>query len=448
MIPPTVDLCIVGAGAAGLAAGIFAAERNPHLTIELLDGAKTIGAKILVSGGGRCNVTHDVVTPEDFFGTRHLVRNVLAAFPVQDTIRWFASLGVDLKCEETGKLFPVTDKSRTVLEALLARNRVLGIVLHSGHRVTDIARLDDTQDADKPEPARFVIRHQEGETFARRVILATGGRSLPRTGSDGSGYELARRLGHQVTPTAPALVALVLDDRCFHSGLSGLSQEVEIQTLVQGRPVDRRIGSLLWTHFGISGPVVMDASRFWCLARECGEAAEVYGNFLPGRTTEQAREWFLHQAAKNPRRSLLKLLMEILPERCAEAFCRHVEGDPQQACAQVSRNIRDRLLSALTRFRFPVVRDRGWNFAEVTTGGIPLEEVNFRTMESKLVPGLYLVGEVLDCDGRIGGFNFQWAWATGRLAGRAAALSPIARSSEAGGNRKQGERAAGKSERR
>ncbi|MCS6287938.1 MAG: NAD(P)/FAD-dependent oxidoreductase [Nitrospira sp.] len=432
------DLCIIGAGAAGLAAGIFAAEQNPHLTIELLDGAKSIGAKILVSGGGRCNVTHDVVTPDDFFGTRHLVRNVLAAFPVQDTIQWFASLGVDLKCEETGKLFPVTDKARTVLEALLARSRALGVVLRPGHRVTDIARLEHVDVSDNTDASRFVIRHQEGETVARRVILATGGRSLPRTGSDGSGYGLAQRLGHRVTPTVPALVALVLDDCCFHKELSGLAQEVEIQTVVQGKAVDRRTGSLLWTHFGISGPVVMDASRFWCLARERGEAAEVYGNFLPGRTTEQAREWFLAQAAGYPRRSLVKLLMGVFPERCAEAFCRHVAGDPQQASAQVPRSIRDRLLSALTRFRFPVLRDRGWNFAEVTAGGIPLEEVNFRTMESKLVPGLHLVGEVLDCDGRIGGFNFQWAWATGRLAGRAAAVTPGA------GIGEQGERAAGK----
>lgn len=423
MTSPTVDLCIVGAGAAGLAAGIFAAEQSPDLTIELLDGAKSIGAKILVSGGGRCNVTHDVVTPDDFFGTRHLIRNVLAAFPVKDTVSWFASFGVALKSEETGKLFPVTDKARTVLDALLARSRELGVMLRPSHRVLDIARLDGTAESGATEPARFLIRHQQGETFARRLILATGGQSLPRTGSDGSGYGLARRLGHRVTPTVPALVALVLDDACFHPGLSGLSQEVELQTVVEGRSVDRRTGSLLWTHFGISGPVVMDASRFWCLARERGEAAEVYGNFLPGRTTEQAREWFLAQAAKNPRRSLLKMLIEFLPERCAEALCRHADGDPQQASAQVSRATRDRLLAALTRFRFPVLRDRGWNFAEVTAGGIPLEEVNFRTMESKLLPGLHLVGEVLDCDGRIGGFNFQWAWATGLVAGRAAATS-------------------------
>ncbi len=423
MTEPLVDLCVIGAGAAGLAASIFAAEQKPDLTIELLDGAKTIGAKILVSGGGRCNVTHDTVLPADFFGTPHLVRNVLAAFPVEETVRWFASIGVELKREETGKLFPVTDKARTVLDALIARSRDLGLALRQSHRVLDVGRLGNILESSQTDSARFVIRHQQGETFARRLILATGGQSLPRSGSDGSGYGLARRLGHRVTPTVPALVALVLDDACFHSGLSGLSQEVEVQTVVEGRSVDRRTGSLLWTHFGISGPVVMDASRFWCLAVERGETVELFGNFLPGRTADQAREWFLTQAGKNPRRSLLKILVELLPERCSEALCRHVDADPQQVAAQVSRATRERLLNALTRFRFPVARDRGWNFAEVTAGGIPLEEINYRTMESKLVPGLHLVGELLDCDGRIGGFNFQWAWATGRAAGRAVAAS-------------------------
>lgn len=423
MSQTTVDLCVVGAGAAGLAAGIFAAAHVSQPTVLVLDGANTIGAKILVSGGGRCNVTHHAVRPEDFFGTRHLVRNVLASFPVEATVEWFASLGVALTREETGKLFPVTNRARTVLEALTGRCRDLGVELRPGRRVVEIVRLGGAEAVDRHGPARFLVRHQRGELLARCVILATGGRSLPRSGSDGSGYDLARRLGHRVTPTVPALVALVLDDRCFHKGLSGLSQEVELQTVVEGRPVDRRTGSLLWTHFGISGPVVMDASRFWCLAREQGTSVELYGNFLPGRTPEQARGWFLAQAAGQPRRAAATLLTELVPERVAEALCRHVGADPQQAGAQVPRAIRERLLAGLTRFRFPVQRDRGWNFAEVTAGGIPLEEVDFRSMESKLVPGLYLIGELLDCDGRIGGFNFQWAWTTGRAAGRAAAAS-------------------------
>lgn len=411
-----VDVCIVGAGAAGLAAGIFAgegaAESGLSCQIVLLDGAKSLGAKILVSGGGRCNVTHDVVTPTDFFGNRHIIKNVLAAFSVQATIEWFASLGVDLQCEETGKLFPVTDKARTVLSALVNRCQELGLVIRPDHRVTDIVRLTGAESG-------FLIHHTHGILQAKKVIVATGGRSLPKTGSDGFGYELARRLGHHVSPTSPALAPLVLDETLFHKDLSGISQEVELTTTVKGSVVDRRTGSLLWTHFGISGPVVMDASRFWASAQETGQLVDLFVNFLPALTQESARQWFMEQAAGAPRRSLTKTLAYLVTERFAESFCRSIGIDGQTAVAQLPRKERDRLVMALTKFRLPVQQDRGWNYAEVTAGGVPLEEINFRTMESKLVPGLYLAGEILDCDGRIGGFNFQWAWATGWLAGKA-----------------------------
>ena len=418
MAHSTVDVCIVGAGAAGLAAAIFAAEVAGQAgcaqRIVLLDGAKSIGAKILISGGGRCNVTHDVVTATDFFGNRHIIKNVLAAFPVQATIDWFASLGVNLKCEETGKLFPVTDKARTVLTALVNRCHELGVVIRQDHRVTEVACLTGSE-------AGFVIRHTHGTLQAKKVILATGGRSLPKTGSDGFGYELARRLGHWVSATTPALAPLILDEILFHKDLSGISQEVELTTTVNGHVVDRRTGSLLWTHFGISGPVVMDASRFWTSAREKGEAVELSVSFLPAKTQESARQWFMEQAAGAPRRSLTKTLAHLVTERFAESLCRYLGITPQTAIAQLPRKDRDRVLAALTKFLLPVRQDRGWNYAEVTAGGVPLEEINFRTMESKLVPGLYLVGEILDCDGRIGGFNFQWAWATGLLAGLAVA---------------------------
>ncbi len=412
------DIAVIGAGAAGLAASIFSAEAatkgDRSQRIVLLDGAKTIGAKILVSGGGRCNVTHEVVTPTDFFGNRHIIKNVLAAFSVEQAVKWFASLGVELKREETGKLFPVTDKARTVLLALIERCRELGVEIQPNHHVDNIERVTDYSHG-------FSIHHSQGVLQARKVILATGGRSIPKSGSDGYGYSLARRLGHHVTATVPALVPLILEDTIFHKQLSGISQEVEMTTMVKGCKVDFRIGSLLWTHFGISGPVVMDASRFWTLGHEQGETVEVYGNFLIGQTQEQAKSWFISQATDNPRRSLLKIWAQQIPERFVEALCSHVECDPRTAVAQLPRINRDRLLAALTRFPFPIERDRGWNFAEVTAGGVPLEEIHFRTMESKLVPGLYLIGEILDCDGRIGGFNFQWAWATGLLAGRAVA---------------------------
>jgi predicted Rossmann fold flavoprotein len=412
------DIAVIGAGAAGLAASIFSAEAatkgDRSQRIVLLDGAKTIGAKILVSGGGRCNVTHEVVTPTDFFGNRHIIKNVLAAFSVEQAVKWFASLRVELKREETGKLFPVTDKARTVLLALIERCRELGVEIQPNHHVDNIERVTDHSHG-------FSIHHSQGVLRARKVILATGGRSIPKSGSDGYGYNLARRLGHHVTATVPALVPLILKDTMFHKQLSGLSQEVEMTTIVKSRKVDSRTGSLLWTHFGISGPVVMDASRFWTLGHEQGETVEVYGNFVIGQTQEQMKSWFIAQATDNPRRSLLKTWAQQIPERFAEALCSHVECDPKTAVAQLPRKTRDRLLAALTKFPFPIEQDRGWNYAEVTAGGVPLEEINFRTMESKLVPGLYLIGEILDCDGRIGGFNFHWAWATGFLAGRAVA---------------------------
>ena len=413
------NVVVIGAGAAGLAASIFAAEtaaqHDRQRKIVLLEGAKTIGAKILISGGGRCNVTHEVVSPTDYCGNRRMIKNVLAAFSVDQTVKWFASLGVELKREDTGKLFPVTDKARTVLHALVKRCHTLGVETLLNHRVDDIERSTDYGHG-------FVIHHSQGILHARTVILATGGRSIPKSGSDGFGYCLARRLGHHVTLTVPALVPLVLEGTMFHKTLSGLSQEVTLTTIVKGRNVDSRTGSLLWTHFGISGPVVMDASRFWCLAQEQGKDVAVYGSFLPDQTQEQTRQWFRNQAAITPRRSLVRTLGHILPERFAEMLCLHVECNPQKAIAQLSRKERDRLIEALTAFRFPVEQHRGWNYAEVTAGGVPLEEINYRTMESKLVPGLYLIGEILDCDGRIGGFNFQWAWATGWIGGRAVAI--------------------------
>jgi len=416
------DVVIVGGGAAGLAAAIAAAERKPPRQVVLMDGAKTLGAKILVSGGGRCNVTHEVVTASDFFGNRRIIKNVLAAWSVRQTIEWFAGMGVVLKTEPTGKLFPVSDKARTVLTALLRRCHDLQIDVRTACRVGTIERA--AAGGGFLDEAGFIIRHSEGAIASRAVILATGGRSLPKSGSDGFGYTLARSLGHTVTSTVPALVPLVLHDTMFHAGLSGLSHDVTLTTVVDGKPVDVRTGSLLWTHFGVSGPVVMDASRWWTFAREQGSHVEIFANLRPGWTQESARQWFIAESATGPRRTVAKTLALVLPERLANALCASAGTDGSLPASQVPRAQRERLLAALTRLPLPVTGDRGWNYAEVTAGGIPLEEIDYRTMESRVVPGLYLIGELLDCDGRIGGFNFQWAWATGYIAGCAAGDGP------------------------
>lgn len=410
------DIAIVGAGAAGLAAGIFAAEANSALRVAVFDGAAKVGAKILVAGGGRCNVTHCRVTPEDFnAASPNVVKNVLASFTVEETVAWFASMGVTLKREETGKLFPTTDKARTVLDALLARLSESGAALLTDHRVIAIGRDHDG----------FILDTSQGQHAARRLILCTGGRSLPKTGSDGGGYALARSLGHTLTHTHAALVPMVLQQHFFHAQLSGVSHEAQITTLADGQVIDGRSGSLLWTHFGLSGPLAMDASRHWIAMRDAGHKPQWLLSFLPGERFETLEAALMAAMRDSPKSALRGFLVERfgqrLPQRLIEGVVAWLRIDGGASLSQLKREDRRNLVRALLELPLPVEQDRGWNYAEVTAGGVPLDEVSWRTMSSRVAPGLHLAGEILDVDGRIGGFNFQWAWATGLLAGRGAA---------------------------
>ncbi|MBI1369375.1 MAG: aminoacetone oxidase family FAD-binding enzyme [Planctomycetes bacterium] len=397
-----INIAIVGGGAAGLATAIFAAQSGAK-NIVILDGAKKLGAKILVSGGGRCNVTHEIVTPADYHGPQPVVRNVLRAFDEHAAVEWFASLGVTLKREDTGKLFPTTDDAHTVLDALTRRCDELGVTMMCDTRVTDVRKADT-----------FELETARGGMRASRLVMATGGKSLPKTGSNGLGWLIVQRLGHTVTPTYPALVPLMLADGFFHAELSGIAHEVELSVYAGGKRIEKRRGSLLWTHFGVSGPVVMDASRAWVIANAEGAGAEVRCSFAAGKSFEDI-DAFL--AARPPTSAIGSALAANLPRRVVEVLCRHVGIDPAERCGQITRERRRLLTHALTGLTLPIERDRGWNYAEVTAGGIPMSEVDHRTMQSRIVDGLQLVGEILDVEGRIGGFNFQWAWATGHAAG-------------------------------
>jgi len=410
-----VDVLVVGAGAAGLTAAIRAAEVCRSLRVTLIERAAKIGAKILISGGGRCNVTNAVVGPDDFHGKRTVVRNVLAAFDATATRDWFESLGVRLKEEEHGKLFPVGDRAATVVDALVARCEELGVERVLGVRVDDLSG---------PEP--FVVRGEPAEWRARSVILATGGRSLARTGSDGLGWEIARRLGHSVTPTFPALVPLVLHADFFHATLSGLSHGVELSVFVDGKIAERRRGSLLFTHFGVSGPAVLDASHAWLAAVEQQRRVALHVNFMAGQSFDAVERYLVARSTVRPRLTLLRLLGETMPERLAAELLRRAGVAASTPLATLTRTDRRAVAHVLTDLPLPVLGARGWDFAEVTAGGVPLAEVSYRTMESRRCPGLYLAGEILDCDGRLGGFNFQWAWSTGYLAGRASGLAAAA----------------------
>ena len=365
----------------------------PGARVVAIDSAKRIGAKILISGGGRCNVTNEAVRADDFNGSRNAIAKVLRTFDVAATIAFFESLGVPLKREETGKLFPISNRARDVVDALLRAAEDAGVAILTGMRVESI------------EPG-FVIN---GSIRADRVILAAGGRSVPKTGSDGSGYALARALGHTVTKTFPALVPLVVEKGHWITEISGVSVDAELAVKSPtGRVLQRHRGSMLFTHFGLSGPAVLDISRHWI----AHQPAALSANFLPGETFESVDAMLVAAAKRNPHATIASILH--LPDRL---LARLASATP---LGRIAKDERRRIVRDLVDFALPVVRDRGFEYAEVTAGGVPLDEVNVATMESRIVPNLYVCGEILDVDGRIGGFNFQWAWASGRLAGLSA----------------------------
>jgi predicted Rossmann fold flavoprotein len=409
----SIDLAVVGAGAAGLMAAISAGRasraQGERLSIVALDGASTIGAKILVAGGGRCNVTHHAVDETSFAGsTPPAIRNVLRRFDVEETVRFFARLGVELKREETGKLFPVTDRARTVLDALIRAAGDSGVAITHPWRVEDISRED----------AGFRLRGPAGTIFSRRVILASGGRSLPKSGSDGHGFELARRLGHQTTlHILPGLVPLVLAEGCFIRSLAGVTSAASIALRSgAGKTLRNFTGSTLCTHFGISGPPVLDMSRYWLQARLADPEAELFVDWLPG-LGDRGLQTELQKRGGTPIGAVLR---SWLPERLASALCREAGVDRNASFDRLARESRRALDRSVRSYRLPVIGDRGFGHAEVTAGGIPLSQTKLRTLESRVCPGLFLAGEILDVDGRIGGFNFQWAWASGFVAGTGA----------------------------
>jgi predicted Rossmann fold flavoprotein len=403
------DVVVVGAGAAGLMAAIWAGRTGPGRRVVALDGARTLGAKILVAGGGRCNVTHHAVDTTAYAGSSpHAIAKVLRRFDVPQTVAFFQELGIALKREPTGKLFPTTDSAKTVLAALLAAADQAGVSIRHPWRVETVEVVD----------GGFRVAGSGGEIRARRLVLATGGKSLPKSGSDGHGYRLAQALGHTITPRVfPALVPLLLPPGHFLCALSGIAVPARLDLWSpSGKLLRSFANSTLCTHFGLSGPGVLDMSRYYLDAAQDDPAARLTIHWLPERTAAQVDQ----DLQALGRQAVGTYLRAALPDRLARALCAEAGVEPEQTGAQLPRVQRTALVRALTALPLPITGNRGYNFAEVTAGGVPLAELRLETMESRRCPGLYCCGEICDVDGRIGGFNFQWAWASGYLAGTAA----------------------------
>lgn len=397
---------VIGAGAAGTMAAIFAAESGAETW--LLERTRDGGRKILISGGGRCNVLPSRLDESRYVtdSSPNTLRKILRAWPLAEQIAFFEQeVGIPLQEEvESAKLFPVSQKARDVRDGLLALAQRRGVRLLMDTRVTDIV----------PDAARWAV-HVDGAPpiEADAVIVATGGLSVPATGSDGTGLRIVERLGHTLNPTYAALTPVTADPAPF-GDLSGISLRVTLSAKSAAHTASAT-GGFLFTHRGYSGPSVLNVSHVAVRAR----AEHATAGIAVQWTAHDDAAW---EALLRPQgaRQVASVVRSELPDRLADALLVSAQVDPTRRLAELTRDERRRLVDTLVRGALPWSGDEGYKKAEVMGGGVTLSEIDPRTMESRVRPGLHLCGEVLDAFGPIGGYNFLWAWTTGRAAGTAA----------------------------
>jgi predicted Rossmann fold flavoprotein len=410
-MPATV---VVGAGAAGLVAAIFAAGRSPVAVIERTgDG----GRKILISGGGRCNILPAALEPHRFVtdSPAHLLRGMLRAWPLPAQ-REFFERDVDIPLtleEETGKWFPVSGRARDVRDGLVELARRRGVQFHWDTSLTDIS----------PTSTGWRVQTTRGDIDTRAVVLATGGLSVPKTGSDGTGIRLASRLGHVLHETYPALTPLVAESAA-HASLSGVSLNVRVRARWRGKSAEAS-GGFLFTHRGYSGPSVLDLSHLAVRSRMSADDPAHAAVLRVAWSPKDASDWQRELATSTG--LVVTAVARHLPQRLAAQLLEEAGLPPDRRAAELRRDERTALIEALTAFVLPWTGDEGYKKAEVTGGGIALDEVDPRTLESRRHAGVFLCGEMLDAFGPIGGHNFAWAWSTGRAAGLGAAQHDPAR---------------------
>lgn len=418
------EVTVVGAGAAGLLAAAHAAERGRRTL--LLEKNRQPGIKILMSGGTRCNLTHatdDRGIVREFGSSGRFLHSALAALSPQDLVDLFEAEGVPTKIEhDTGKVFPTSDRASDVLDALLARLQRSGCALLLGEPLIEVERTAEG----------FSLTTPLQRLNTARLLITTGGQSYPGSGTTGDGYRWATQFGHTIVPPRPALTPITTN-ATWVLRLQGVTipdvslrvVEMERSDTQLARPqrdkqgvLAERRGSFLFTHFGLSGPVALDVSRVVSGHPHPASLALIC-DFLPVVREHELDERLHREAASSGKKQIGGLLAGLLPRRLTDALLETVDLSPERKAAEFSRDARGRFVAAIKRCSIPVSGTRGFKKAEVTAGGVSLEEIDSRTMQSRLVPGLYFAGEVLDLDGPIGGYNFQAAFSTGWLAAEA-----------------------------
>jgi predicted Rossmann fold flavoprotein len=417
------DVIVIGAGAAGLLAATRSAEHGRRTL--LLEKNRKAGVKILMSGGTRCNITHDCDAAgiiAAFGSAGQFLHSPLAALGPRELVELLNTEGLATKVEPGGKIFPKSDRALDVLNALLRRLERSTAELALAEAVKSIERDSDG----------FRVESVRRTISCAKLIVTTGGKSFPGSGTTGDGYRWLASLGHTIRQPRPALVPLTSDESWVHE-LSGVTvPDVLLKVIDPSRAdsaerkrrrgglgrgvlIERR-GSLLFTHFGLSGPAALDVSRA-ITAVEDPKTLRVVCDFLPNNAAAAFEEMLASLSATDGKRMIAGVIAERLPRRLVDALLIRADISADRRMAELSKAERGRLLEQVKRCEIRVTGSRGFEKAEVTAGGVALDEVDSRTMESKLVPNLFLAGEILDLDGFIGGYNFQAAFSTGWLAG-------------------------------
>jgi len=399
-----LKVIVIGGGAAGFFGAIAAAENGHAVTI--LEAASSVLAKVRVSGGGRCNLTHSCFEPRELVNSYprggKALRGPFSRFQPTDTISWFESRGVQTKTESDGRMFPTTDDSATIVDCLQGAAEDAGAVIRLRANVSSIQKTDSL----------FIVTLQSGETMqADRILLATGGSR--------AGFELMSALGHQIVPPVPSLFTFKVQDPRI-ADLPGVAVEhVDCQLVTDSKSFSQS-GPILVTHWGLSGPAVLKLSA-WA-ARELHDAnynATLRINWLAGSSADQIRAQLNSFKAAHPKKTVDVASPWPLPKRLWKSLVDHAVGPQPVRWAELSKKATQMLVTELSAGDFQVAGKGVFKEEFVTCGGVDLKEVDFRTMESRICPGLYFAGEILDIDGITGGFNFQNAWTTAWIAGNA-----------------------------
>jgi len=415
-----LEVVVIGGGAAGFFGAIHAAQA-PHTRVTLLEAGRQPLAKVRVSGGGRCNVTHHCFEPS------HLVQNyprggkalrgAFSRFQPLDVVRWFNAEGVKLKTEADGRMFPVTDDSETIVEALMFAAKKAGVLLRNNVLVHKIERLEDRSEGQNCDRKFEVILKNGENLMCDRLLLATG--------SSPSGYAIAKSLGHELEPPVPSLFTFNIKDSQLHA-MAGVSVNPAIVKLVianshpdkkKSRNSLEQSGALLITHWGLSGPAVLKLSA-WA-ARElydCNYQAKLAVNWLPSLKPEVVKQILLTAKTDQPKKFISNYCPVEVSSRLWAYLLDKAEVEPDKRWADISNKAIQQIVNVLTASEYAIAGKGAFKEEFVTCGGIRLPDVNFQTMESKLCQGLYFAGEILDIDGVTGGFNFQNAWTTAWIA--------------------------------